>query len=73
MISLFMDYFVEEVKGLLLTIEEHRVSWVRHSTNGVAHLLAKEGCRNELYKTWFHIPSVYIMDVLNLKFAEDSQ
>lgn len=44
---------VESIKMKLQGIDDLVVRWVRRSANRVAHRLAKEGCDNELCKTWF--------------------
>lgn len=55
---------VEETKKLLHAREEFRVAWVRRSANNAAHRLAREGCLNNLYKTWFHVSPVCIRDAM---------
>ena len=47
---------VEELKTLLSTFSGFRIAWVRQSANKVAHILAREGCKNFLCKTWLHVP-----------------
>ena len=37
---------VEEIKEMLRTRQEIKITWVRRSANGAAHGLAKEGVRN---------------------------
>lgn len=46
---------VEELKALLSTFSEFRVAWVRRSANKVTHVLAREGCKKFLCKTWLHV------------------
>jgi ribonuclease HI len=39
---------VEEIKGMLRSLDDYEVRWARRTANGVAHVLAKEGCGLEL-------------------------
>jgi hypothetical protein len=55
---------VEEIKNELRTLVNFKVKWVRHSTNGVAHSLAKEGCGLEIDRVWNVVPPVCIESVL---------
>lgn len=48
---------------LLQAFGEVKVGWVRRSANGGAHILAREGCMNNLCKTWFRMP------VMNSEFS----
>jgi ribonuclease HI len=43
---------VEEIKTLLGEFEDVVICHVRRSGNGVAHLLAKEGCKNKCNSSW---------------------
>jgi hypothetical protein len=45
---------VEGIKDLR-EFEGYKVAWARRSANGVAHVLAQEGCGLELNKTWFSL------------------
>lgn len=47
---------VHDVKELLESFQEFRVSWVRRSANKVALSFAKVGCSNKICKTWFRVP-----------------
>ena len=55
----------EEVKAALRELDDHQVKWARRSANGVAHVLAKEGCRLEISKTWFLMYPDCIENLLN--------
>jgi hypothetical protein len=55
---------VEEIKNELRTLVNFKVKWVRHSANGVAHSLAKEGCGLEIDRVWNVVPPVCIESVL---------
>jgi ribonuclease HI len=55
---------VEEIKGMLRSMEDHEVRWARRSANGVAHVLAKEGCGSEINQTWFIVPPSSIVNLL---------
>lgn len=52
---------IEEIKGLLKTRDAYKVRWARCWANGVAHILAKEGCGYELCKTWLHVTQVVLL------------
>ena len=54
---------VEEIKTMLRSFEDFRVSWVRHSANVALHKLAKIGVGEELCKVWLGSPPE-CMDVI---------
>jgi ribonuclease HI len=56
---------IEEVKKLLEKRQQWKVSWVRHSANGAAHGLAKEGVSNNLCKVWLHEPPDCILNIVS--------
>jgi ribonuclease HI len=57
-------HLVEEIKVLLAGFAEHRLRHVHRSCNGVAHLLAKEGCCNKVCRTWVGSPPEVIVNLL---------
>lgn len=46
---------IQEIKEMLSGGVQYRVIWTRRGANKVAHILAREGCRLGLCKTWFHV------------------
>jgi hypothetical protein len=55
---------IEEVKELLRGFSDHLVKHVRRSCNGVAHILAREGCMNKSCNRWVVVPPGQIIDML---------
>lgn len=55
---------VEEIKMMLELMDGHMVMWARRSTNKAAHILAAEGCRRRLCKTWFQVLPKCISNVV---------
>jgi hypothetical protein len=55
---------VEEIKQSLRELEGYSVKWARRTANGVAHILAKEGCGLEICKSWFLVYPDCIANVL---------
>jgi ribonuclease HI len=55
---------VEDIKLLLREFDESLVTYVRRSCNGVAHRLAKEGCRNNLCEVWLRSPPEFVMNLV---------
>jgi hypothetical protein len=55
---------VEEIKVLIGEFEDSLIMHVRRSGNGVAHKLAKEGCKNKLCNTWVSSFPDYVLDAL---------
>ena len=39
---------VEDVKGVLQTFIESKITWVHREMNCIAYILADQGCRHEL-------------------------
>ena len=56
--------WVEELKAMLRTFQDFRVSWVRRSANVAAHKLAKVGVGEELCKVWLESPPDCVLDVI---------
>lgn len=57
---------VQEMKLLLQTRRQWKVSWVRRSANNAAHLLAmQEGVSSSLCKLWLVEPSDCILQALS--------
>ena len=54
---------VEEIKEMLRSRQEFKVSWVRRSANGAAHGLAREGVCNEVSSV-FDFPPDCIIQVV---------
>jgi ribonuclease HI len=61
---------VEEVKFLLKGFVEHLVRHARRSCNGVAHLLAKQGCENNLCNSWLVSPPDFVVELLASECAD---
>jgi ribonuclease HI len=53
---------VEDLKELLSRFEESSISVVRHSANGAAHILAKDGCENKINRIWLGVPAASIVN-----------
>lgn len=62
--------WVEEIKWLLHTFKESKVTWVRRTTNVATHKLAKIGVGEELCKVWFSVPPDFILDVVSDEILE---
>jgi ribonuclease HI len=56
---------IEDIKVLLGGFEEVQVQHVRRMANGVANRLAKEGCMNNVCETWFGVPPMWIVTLLD--------
>jgi ribonuclease HI len=56
---------VEEIKALLGEFEDIRVTHVRRSCNGVAHVLAQLGCKDMVNDVWVDAPPSCIGDLVN--------
>ena len=56
--------WVEEIKTMLRSFEDFRVSWVRRSANVALHKLAKIGVGEELCKVQLGSPLDCILDVI---------
>jgi hypothetical protein len=57
--------WVSEIKELLNTRLEFKVSWVRRTGNAAAHKLAKVGVGEERCETWVGSPPDFILDVIS--------
>ena len=55
---------IKEVKNLVAT-REWKVTWVRRTANGAAHLLAKEGVASNRSMVWVHDPPECILQLLS--------
>ena len=56
--------WVEEIKMMLRTFQDFRVSWVRRSANVAVHNLAKVGLRDQLCKIWLGSPPDCVLEVI---------
>ena len=56
--------WMQEIKSMLTSFSEFKVSWVRRSANITAHKLAKVGVGDELRKVWLGIPPARVLDVI---------
>lgn len=57
--------WVEEIKTMLRSFSEFKVSWVRRSANVAAHKLAKVGVGDELCNVWLRAPPDFVLDVIS--------
>jgi hypothetical protein len=55
---------VDEVKELLRSRQEYKVSWARRTANSAAHRLAKEGVSIEMNKVWLDEPPDCILQIV---------
>ena len=60
--------FIEEVKALLRSRQEHKVSWIRRSANGAAHVLGKLGISSKVSEFWGEVPQTVSCVLLRTKF-----
>ena len=51
--------WIEEIKTLLRSFDDFRVSWVMRSANVVAHKLAKVDVGEKLCKVWLGVPPMH--------------
>jgi hypothetical protein len=63
---LFYGPLVEEIKLLLKDFEDASVCALRRTPNVVAHVLAKEGCKNKVSRFWLDTPLASIVKNLVL-------
>ena len=56
-----MGPIIDEVKEMLRTRQEYKVSWVKRTANDAAHILAKEGISMEMNKVWLDGPPECIL------------
>lgn len=54
----------KDIKQLLGSFDYYLVKHVRRSCNEVAHRLAREGCANNLCKTWRGVPPAWLSNLL---------
>jgi ribonuclease HI len=57
---------VEEIKEMLQLFEASSIEHVRRHSNGVAHGLAKRGCRNKVSENWMGCPPGFVMKLLSV-------
>jgi ribonuclease HI len=57
---------VEEIKEMLQQFEASSIVHVRRHSNGVAHGLAKRGCRNKVSENWMGCPPGFVMNLLSV-------
>ena len=57
--------WIQEIKDLLASFTEFKVSWTRRSANVVAHKLARVGVGEDLCKVWVQDTPDYVLDVLS--------
>ena len=56
--------WIQEVKALLGSFVDCKISWVRRSANIAAHKLAKVGIGDELCKVWLGVPPEFVLHVI---------
>ena len=61
---------VEDIKALLEGFEGTVIRHVRLEANEVAHHLARDGCENNLCKTWI-VPPVYVENLVTSECVLD--
>jgi hypothetical protein len=57
---------VEEIKEMLQQFEASSIVHVHRHSNGVAHGLAKRGCRNKVSENWMGCPPGFVMNLLSV-------
>ena len=57
--------WVQDIKMMLNTLEEAKVSWVRRSGNVAAHKLSKVGVGENRSEIWVGSPLDFILDVVS--------
>jgi hypothetical protein len=62
----FYGPLVEEIKELLRGFEEGMAQVVRRTANSAAHILAKEGCENNVSRIWLGVPPAFIVNILDV-------
>jgi ribonuclease HI len=55
---------IEEIKEMLKSFQDVKVTWVRRSANSAADKLAKFGLSEELCKVWFSFPPDSILEII---------
>ena len=48
--------FIEEIKEMLRSTQEYKVTWARRTANLAAHVLAKVEVSNDLEMVWPDVP-----------------
>nr|XP_045087168.1 uncharacterized protein LOC123494796 [Aegilops tauschii subsp. strangulata] len=56
--------WVQDIKRMLNTLEDSKVSWVRRSGNVAVHKLARVGVGDNHSEIWVDSPSDFILDVI---------
>ena len=54
--------WVEEIKAMLRSMEESKVTWIRRSGNVAAHKLAKVGIGKNRSEIWVGSPPYFILN-----------
>lgn len=57
--------WIQEIKNMLRSRSDFRVSWVSRSTNVAAHKLAKVGVGDELCNVWWGVTPDFVLDVIS--------
>ena len=57
--------WVQDIKEMLNSLMDFKVSWVRRSGNVAAHKLVKVGVGEERCETWLALPPDFILDVIS--------
>ena len=57
--------WIQEIKTMLASFSDFKVSWVRRSANVAAHKLARVGVGDELCKVWLGLPPDCVLDVIS--------
>lgn len=57
--------WIQEIKGMLTSVEHFRVTWTQRSANVAAHKLAKVGVGEERSELWLVTPPDFILDVIS--------
>jgi hypothetical protein len=55
---------IEDIKNLLQGFDDTVVQSIRREANGVAHIMAKEGCDGRINRIWRAVPPSIFMDTL---------
>uniref|UniRef100_A0A8I7BJI3 RNase H type-1 domain-containing protein n=1 Tax=Hordeum vulgare subsp. vulgare TaxID=112509 RepID=A0A8I7BJI3_HORVV len=60
-----LGHWVQEIKELLRSRLEAKVTWVRRSGNGAAHKLAKVAVGDNRSQTWVGVPRDFLLCVIS--------
>jgi hypothetical protein len=55
---------IEDIKHLLQGFGDMVVRSIRREANGVAHIMAKEGCEGRINRVWRAVPPASVADTL---------